>query len=206
MNDLDFEIIMECTKHRDGIRHTDLVNNLKRKTGASVRTIKNKISEHDGGSIIRQTVDGYGYPLYFINSKDSGNSHRLYMLGTKKDSFFSQQDVSDIIKINEDHYTLEIENKDDGVYSNSASTLVSALYWHQKLTFAIFSGYFGNSKNELELAKNNRTRIEKLISKIYLNAGRTDFDLFHDLLHGVHDIIELNRKLSKDQLRKIWSS
>lgn len=196
---------MECTKHRDGIRHTDLVNNLKRKTGMSVRTIKQKIAEHDGGSIIRQVVKGYGYPLYFINSKDSGNSHRLYMLGTKKDSFFSQKDVSDIIKINEDHYDLEIKNKEDGVYSNSASTLVSALYWHQKLTFAIFSGYFGDSKSEMELAKTNRKRIEQLISKIYDNASKIDFNLWHALLHGVHDVIELNRKLTKEQLSKIWS-
>lgn len=205
MTDIDSEIILECIKNKDGIRHTDLVDRLVKKTGYSTRFIKNRIKEHTGGSITKQYVDGHARPFYFINSRDSAKSHRLYMLGTKKESFFSQKDVADIIKRNEDNFELEIKDKEDGVYSNSASMLISALYWHQKLTFAIFSGYFGNSKSELEIAKTNRKRLEKLISNIYLNAGRINFDLFHDLLHGVHNVIELNRTLSKEQLKKIWT-
>jgi len=205
MAEIDFEIIMECTNHKDGIRHTDLVDNLKKKTKLSVRKIKQRISELDGGPIIRQLVEGHGYPLYFINAGDFGHSHKLYLIGAKKKLFYSQQDISEIIKMNEDDFELEIKNKEFGVYSNSAYTLVIALQWHQKLTFAIFSGFFANSKSELSLAKSNRKRIEVLISKIYLNARETDYDLWHSLLHGVHDVIELKREHSKEQLRKIWS-
>ena len=206
MTDIDSEIILECSRNKDGIRHTDLVEKLIDKTGYSPRFIKNSIKELTGGSITKQIIKGHTRPLYFINSSDFADSHRLYMLGTKQESFFSQKDVSDIITFNEDNFELEIKDKEDGLYSNSADTLVIALYWHQKLTFAIYSGYFGTSKSELELAKNNSKRIEKLISKIYNNAKKIDPELWHNLLHAVHDVIELNRKLTKEQVRKIWST
>lgn len=205
MSDIDIEIIMECTRHKDGIRYTALVNYLEKKTGLGIRKIKQKIAEHDGVTIIRRSIKGYGYPVYFINSRDFGHSHRLYMLGTKFKSFFAQHDVSDIIKRNEDHFELDIKNKEDGIYTDSATVLLASLYWHQKLTFAIYSGFFADSKSELALAKINKQRIEKLISKIYINASKTDYDLWHDLIHGVHDVLELNRNFSKEQLSKIYS-
>ena len=204
MTDIDSEIILECSRNKDGIRHTDLVEKLIDKTGYSPRFIKNSIKELTGGSITKQIIKGHTRPLYFINSRDFANSHRLYMLGTKKESFFSQHDVASIIKLNEDIFELKIKDKEDGIYTNSANTLLSALYWHQKLTFAIYSGYFGTSKSELELAKNNSKRIEKLISKIYNYAKKIDPELWHNLLHAVHDVIELNRTFTKEQLRKIW--
>ena len=204
MTDIDSDIILECIKNKDGIRYTDLVDNLVRKTGYSPRFIKARIKELTGNSITKQMVKGHARPFYFINSRDFGTSHRLYMLGTKKESFFSQHDVSEIITRNEDNFEVDIKNKKDGLYSYSASTLISALYWHQKLTFAIFSGYFGTSKSELVFAKTNRTRLEKLIAKIYTNVEKIDPQLYHNLLHGVHDVIELNRTLTKEQLKKIW--
>lgn len=126
------------------------------------------------------------------------------MVGVKKDQFYSQKSISEIIALNESEYELEIKGKTDGVYSYSASTLLSAFYWYQKISFALLSGFFGDSKIERALAISNKKRLEKLISKIYHNALKTDFELWHSLIHSIHDILDSHRKLSKEQEVKIW--
>ena len=76
--------------------------------------------------------------------------------------------------------------------------------WHNKLTFAITTGWLGHSKIEHRLANENRKRIEKLIQKITAKVYIHDLEMWHTLAHAVHDVIDDNKVLSRKQLERIW--
>ena len=98
-----------------------------------------------------------------------------------------------------------LDNPED-MYSEAGNYMLSSLYWHNKITFAIESGWLGLSEIDVELAKKNKKRLEKFMKKIMTSTWKVDQEMWHALLHAVHDVIDDNKKLSKEQLRRIWSA
>ncbi len=156
------------------------------------------------GFITKKDVKGFGHKQYTINTRDKETSHRLYMIVKKGHQLYSQKKISRIIHLNEKMFDKTFHENPDEMFSEAGSTLLSLLYWHNKLTFAITTGWLGHSKIEHHLANENRKRIEKLIKKITTNVNIHDFEIWHTLAHAVHDIIEDNRILSRKQLERIW--
>ena len=203
MDEVSAEIILELTK-RNGTSHTKLLNLVIDQTKKSPRLVKNRINELEKkGYIEKKIVKGWGHPLYFNRIEKRTTSHDLYLIGKKRKTFFSQEDVDNLITKNEKEFE-KILHTPQNLYSEAASYMLSSLYWHNKITFAIESGWLGLSEIDVELAKKNKKRLEKFMKKIMTSAWKVDQDMWHSLLHAVHDVIDDNKKLSKEQMRKIW--
>ena len=205
MDEVSAEIILELTK-RNGTSHTELLNLVTDQTKKSPRLVKNRIRELEEKKYIgKEKVIGRGYPLYFNRTEKRTTSHNLYLMGKKGKTFFSQEDVNDLITNNEKEFEKTLHDPQD-IYSDAASYMLSSLYWHNKITFAIESGWLGLSEIDVELAKKNKKRLEKFMRKIMTSTWKVDQEMWHALLHAVHDVIDDNKTFSKKQLRRIWSS
>lgn len=205
MDEVSAEIILELTK-RNGTSHTELLNLVIDQTKKSPRLLKNRIRElEEKGYIGKKKVKGRGYPLYFNRTEKRTTSHKLYLMGKKGKTFFSQEDVDNLITNNEKQFEKILHNPQD-IYSDAGNYMLSSLYWHNKITFAIESGWLGLSEIDVELAKKNKKRLEKFMKKIMTSTWKVNQEMWHALLHAVHDVIDDNRKLSKEQLRRIWSA
>lgn len=202
MDEVSAEIILELTK-RNGTSHTELLNLVIHQTKKSPRLLKNRIKElEEKGYIAKKKVKGHGYPLYFNRTEKRTTSHSLYLMGKKGKMFFSQEDIDNLITNNEKEFEKTLLDTQD-IYSEAASYMLSSLYWHNKITFAIESGWLGLSEIDVELAKKNKKRLEKFMKKIMTSAWKVDQEMWHTLLHAVHDVINDNKILSKEQLRKL---
>ena len=204
MDEVSAEIILELTK-RNGTSNTELLNLVTDQTKKSPRLVKNRIRELEEKKYIgKEKVIGRGYPLYFNRTEKRTTSHNLYLMGKKGKTFFSQEDVNDLITKNEKEFEKTLHDQQD-IYSDAASYMLSSLYWHNKITFAIESGWLGLSEIDVELAKKNKKRLEKFMRKIMTSTWKVDQEMWHALLHAVHDVIDDNKTFSKKQLRRIWS-
>ena len=204
MDEVSAEIILELTK-RKGTTHTELLNLVKDLTKKSPRLVKNRIRELEvKGYIGKKKVKGRGYPLYYNRTEKRTTSHHLYLMGKKGKMLFSQEDIDNLITNNEKEFEKTLQDTQD-IYSEAANYMLSSLYWHNKITFAIESGWLGLSEIDVELAKKNKKRLEKFMKKIMVSAWKVDQKMWHTLLHAVHDVIDDNRTFSKEQLRKIWT-
>ena len=204
MDEVSAEIILELTK-RKGTSHTELLNLVIDQTKKSPRLVKNRISElEEKGYIGKKKVKGRGYPLYYNRTEKRTTSHHLYLMGKKGKMLFSQEDIDNLITNNEKEFEKTLQDTQD-IYSEAASYMLSSLYWHNKITFAIESGWLGLSEIDVELAKKNKKRLEKFMKKIMVSAWKNDQEMWHTLLHAVHDVIDDNRTFSKEQLEKIWT-
>jgi len=204
LDDVSAIIILGLTK-RNGTSHTELLNNTIDKTGKSSRLIKNRIKElEEKKYITKKQVPGRGYPLYYNSTEKRETAHNLYIIGKKGKIFLSQEDIDELISKNERNFEIESEKDPKQIYSEAASLMITSLFWHNKLTFAIESGWLGLSEADNSLAKRNKKRLENLMKKIMLSTWKIDQDMWHTLLHAIHDVIDDNHVLSKNQLRKIW--
>ena len=204
MDEVSAEIILELTK-RNGTSHTELLNLVMGQTKKSSKLVKNRIKELEEKKYIgKEKVKGRGYPLYFNRTEKRTTSHNLYLMGKKGKTFFSQEDVNDLITKNEKEFEKTLHDPQD-IYSDAASYMLSSLYWHNKITFAIESGWLGLSEIDVEMAKKNKKRLEKFMKKIMISTWKVDQEMWHALLHAVHDVIDDNKTFSKKQLRRIWS-
>ena len=204
MDEVSAEIILELTK-RNGTSHTELLNLVMDQTKKSSKMVKNRIKELEEKKYIgKEKVKGRGYPLYFNRTEKRTTSHNLYLMGKKGKTFFSQEDVNDLITKNEKEFEKTLHDQQD-IYSDAASYMLSSLYWHNKITFAIESGWLGLSEIDVEMAKKNKKRLEKFMKKIMISTWKVDQEMWHELLHAVHDVIDDNKTFSKKQLRRIWS-
>ena len=204
MDEVSAEIILELTK-RNGTSHTELLNLVMDQTKKSSKLVKNRIKELEEKKYIgKEKVKGRGYPLYFNRTEKRTTSHNLYLMGKKGKTFFSQEDVNDLITKNEKEFEKTLHDQQD-IYSDAASYMLSSLYWHNKITFAIESGWLGLSEIDVEMAKKNKKRLEKFMKKIMISTWKVDQEMWHALLHAVHDVIDDNKTFSKKQLRRIWS-
>lgn len=146
-----------------------------------------------------------GHEVYQIATADDDlSSHTLYLLGTKSESFYHQDDVSSIIKLNENRIKKAIKEKTEDFPSLVITSILSALFWHKKISFAVSSGWFGHSKTEQYKAEKNRKRIDNFILTTMTHLRKTDYESWHSVLHAIHDVIDGDRVYSKKQLQRIW--
>lgn len=201
------KIILDLSK-RNGTSHTELMNNVIEETGKSERLVKSRIKEaEEKGYIAKKKVPTRGYPLYFNTTvrRTEQFGNKMYLRGKKKKTFFSQEDIDNLISVNEKRFDGVILKGPKNIYSEASELLLSCLYWHNKLTFAIESGWLGFSEADYVLAKANKNRFEKLMKKIMRIAWKTDKEMYHTLLHAVYDVIDANRILTEEQIRMVWS-
>jgi len=203
------ELIRICLAGGDGKQAKDIIDFIMERVSVSRRSIEYELTNLvEKNVIFRKKPKHTTYPLYYLKIEDLRKTatHRLYLKTKKGHQFFDQRDINDIIERNWDEYTKHFQKNIKVNSSLIANTIINFLWIHKKLEFAELSGWFGHSKSELAYSKKNKQLLQKYIQRMFLDVIKTDQDIWHNMIHCVHDIIDEERILTKKQIKTLWKA
>ena len=189
---------------------TDFQKWAREQLGQNEKTTLRNVQKLDKlGFLKKKKFRGYGkHERYYVSIEDDGTSHKFYMKSLKDDSHVieeTQEDLAEHIQtiVNNFRDIVKQKNKEE-IFSVGTSNLLWAVNDHSKLSFCIYSGWFGTSKKQLLLAKENKKSLEDYISEIMWVFQKTGYDEGHTILHIIYNIIDSQRVLTHDQMAELY--
>jgi len=162
------------------------------------------------GLLEKKRVRGYGHERYMIKNEVHATTHRMYIKKPETNEIALWETQTELMRhiaknIEDSYYQIQNKKLDDGYYEE-ISGLLWALNVHNKLTWAINSNWFGDSKKEIHLAKTNRDTLDKFIKEMNKILMKKDYEMWHNILHTIYDIVDSHRILTKTQFKILYPS
>lgn len=147
---------------------------------------------------------------YFVNTDKDHTSHGFYVKSLKSNEFAinqTQSQLSNLIQRNMKSFDEELKkfNKEkDDLWFLGTYQILWANNFYAKLSWCLNCFWFGHSKKEQFLAEQNKRTLEKHMKNVMSTIQKINFNIWHDIIHSIYDIIDSHRILEPEDWQRLY--